>query len=480
MITKSMTMVLASALVAGCSAEMMPPGGGDGGGSGSGSGSNDGTPGAYFVESTVRDERADMITFTADGPVHAHGGEAIKLGGSDCPAVYKHAYLLDQAGPRFGSELAPNPLAWALELEAVEQLDLASSAYRVRTAGDQLLLDWTPLPAAEGDLLTISLHRHGDVAIPALGEYAGELFIDVRTVDLDGAEKIASACWNHQPLAAPLEIERPRPVADPGLVTTTFTGVGGAHTVASVINGATTMPTFMTRITQYTGEPVRIALDVAAPTAAYTAKLVDDYVAAGTTATSFPCGTEDFPSTDPRCDTTPPADPADATRTGTLASTRWTATLVNASTGVDVETCTVAGDLRVTCELPPRAVDGPARVYVLRMSATSFADLFPPATPIQYLTIAGQAFVGTTRTSVPRCNVLKPRQLADGTVAINCIQPVEYARIFALDTSTVTIAPFSIDVQTSPAATLPFAPTRTVSSNPLTWDTGNADLPGAQ
>src|SRR5688500_7834244 len=65
-----------------------------------------------LIPTTFYDERGDHIAFSTGEPVHTHAGEAVTLGGADCPAVYKYSYLLGPVTPPYGKEATSNPIAW--------------------------------------------------------------------------------------------------------------------------------------------------------------------------------------------------------------------------------------------------------------------------------------------------------------------------------------------------------------------------------
>jgi len=254
--------------------------------------------------------------------------------------------------------------------------------------------------------------------------------------------------------------------------------------MATVVTGTQHTPVLGMRITQHTSERVQLAIDVATPSATYTSRIVDDFVESQRqpSGTTYSCGVDDptAPNDDPRCDESPLADPADVSRAGALANTTWSAAVVHAATGTVVSECTTSADLRVRCELPPRAADAPAHTYYVGVSATSFRELFPASTAIDLRSVADHYYVGAARTGTSRCNTMRVRQLADGTFVKFCISWVDYARIFALDQAKVTIAPVSFAMQVAPAASVPLVPLATLATAPFVWDTGNADLPGPQ
>lgn len=171
---------------------------------------NVGDPVIEVIETTIRDERGDVIDLSSGAPIHDHQGDAVVLGADgDVPTVHKYAYLLDETAPEFGAELAPNPLTFRFRVTDRVAIDAARSTYRVRAADGRVLLQDTPVPAEQaGHEFAITLHRRGAVAISALGKLQGELALEVRFVDVDGSSSEATVRWNHVPLAAPLVFEQ--------------------------------------------------------------------------------------------------------------------------------------------------------------------------------------------------------------------------------------------------------------------------------
>ncbi|MBA3818587.1 MAG: hypothetical protein H0X17_06815 [Deltaproteobacteria bacterium] len=469
------SLLVTAASAAACSAAVEgTPGGGD-------DAPGDGTGSVRFLETTVRDERGDAITFTSGAPVHAHAGPTVSLDGTGCPAIYKHAYLLDEDGPTLGGETMPNPLHWQFELRGLAAIDLTRSAYRVRTAEDAVLLDWTQLPAHEEGVVTLALHRAGTIPIAALGVHEGALSLDIRTVDRAGAETVTSACWEHHPLAAPLAVEAAH--ADPGgLVAMTL--LAGSP-ISQLLSAVRDVPVFSQRFVQHTAEPVHAVIDLAQPTATYVKRIVDDFVVTASSSAAYPCSDPAEPVTDPRCDDSPIGDPADATGSGALASGRWTVAVLDELTGSAVDSCTIAG-LVVTCAIPPRSAAQPPRAYRTVLSVRDLRDLAPAASgPFGEHVVGGLGYTGVAPRPTSRCNLLKARVLADGSLRYFCAIHTDYTRIVALDHARVAFAPVAFRFQSAPTpalppATLAHVPPDFAVTAPITWDAGDDDLPGPQ
>lgn len=281
---------------------------------------DDTPPALAWLPVAVRDEAGDAITFSTAAafgvvqydPTHTHQGPPVALGASaacdaSAPAVAKYAYLLDEAPPPYVTEAngpAPggrNPLRFQVALtDDGVGLDPATATYRVRdVAAGTTLLDWRPLPGASPH--TIPLHRRGFAApsIPALGERAALLALDVRATDRLGRTTASTRCWHHRPLPAPVLVG---PVGPAGQMLTcnasncvaTHGPLGsGKYALAALSLGDTSPPfdpigaqvlatgapgTALLQFPVYnpTTEPIALTIDLAVPTGAtYTRQWVD-------------------------------------------------------------------------------------------------------------------------------------------------------------------------------------------------------------
>lgn len=443
----SILMVVLSA----CTAAVDDPAGGGGGGDDTGEdgGEGAGNDTVRFRLTTFHDERGDQIDFTSGEPVHTHAGDAIMLGGSDCPDVYKYAYLMDAAAPAFGKETAPNPLAWKIEARG-------DAEYRVRGADDAIVADWAPVDAS-----TITLHR--DLITE------GRYLLDVRV-----GEAMATTCWIHHPLAAPLEVQ---PVqAD--IAGMTF----AANAPLSPLLGATGAPVFSQRFVHHTSEPVTLTIDLAQPTGAFMRRAVDDFVVSRTGASGVLCerDSDGFSSGDPLCtNTTPIADPPDSTTSGVLTTGTWSLAVVDEATTAPAANCTIA-DLRATCELAPRAKTAASQRYRIVASARALTELAPSTqgASAEHV-IAGVRFTGRVLETVQRCSQFKATTKF-GVTIVTCETFVEYTHIQALDQARIDFDAVAFAFAASPSAALPPSEIAAPALAPYTWDTGDADLPGPQ
>ncbi len=445
-------------------------GGGDGSGDGGGGGPPVESATVKFQTTTVRDERADTIDFSSGEPVHTHGTTSVALGGTGCPDVYKFGYLMDPTPPKFGKQTLPNPLAWKVEIKNTGSLDLAMAAYRVRGADASLALDWTKLPSLANSIATLTLTR--TAGMPSTD---GPMYLDIRTVSRDGEETITTACWTQHTLAAPIEVQQARPEPS-GLASMSLV----ANSPISTLFAGVDVPVFSQRYVHYTTEPVTLAIDLANPTGNFRKRVVDDYVVSSTGASGLLCHSDadNFDSTDPECTQTPPLDPGDLVRSDVLASGAWTLTVIDEATGAAAAACTVS-NLHATCQLPARGITEAAHAYRAVLSVRDVNDLAPStAGPYAEITIGGLTFTGRTLDTQRRCAQFQEITKFGSTI-ITCKTYVEYTRIHALDQAKLAfdVVPFPI---TTGGAPLSYVPAATQAVPPMTWDSGDDDLPGPQ
>jgi hypothetical protein len=444
-------------LVSACSASVDDGNGGDDGGGGDAGMVDEGGPGAgndtvRFRLTAFRDERGDQIDFSTGEPVHTHAGSALALGGTDCPDVYKYAYLADTTAPKFGKETSPNPLAWKIEAKAAAE-------YRVRRGDESIVVDWRAVESS-----AIELHR--DTVS------SGKYLLDVRV-----GQAVATTCMIFHPLAAPIE-QQPAEADASGLAGMTF----AAGAPISQVLGPTSVRAFSQRFVHHTAEQVTLAIDVPQPTGTFVARAVNDFVVSRTGASGVLCSrdSDGFESGDPLCtDTSPVADPADQGASGVLASGTWTLQIVDEATGSAATECTISG-LRATCQLPARAPTGAAKAYRIALSVQNIVQLAPSTTgPYAEHTLAGRTFTGRILETVQRCTQFKTTTKFGVTIT-TCETFADYTHFHALDQARIAFDAVPFQLAASPNPSLPPTPLAVNGVAPYVWDTGDADLPGPQ
>jgi hypothetical protein len=422
-------------------------------------------PQISLATSKLRDERGDTIEFSTGEPVHTHEGAEIDLAGDGCPAVYKYAYLTDEA-PAFGRQTTQNPLAWSF---AIADAKLTDTRYRVRDASDQILIDWTALAPTNG-VYRVELGRS---ALPVLGTYAGQLSVDVLARDWTGREATRTACIEYYPLAAPLAIHAPRPAPPPnGPAPSLFEMSMAAGSEMSVLAGHGLGAAVVSqRIVQYTAEPIMLTYSLAPGAMRFSRTYVDDFVAVATTPLSnTTCDQID-------CSAAAPADPADSVTSGSTSSYQWTLVLIDEATNQPLPNAS-------SPRIPARGANEPPRAYRLVAYLGQLADLrvTPGMVPAEYalnnLTYTGYApFDEQTR-----CTATATRCRFEVCVEL-CTQSTTYKRIVALDRATLEIDGGWIALRASTvpleAGALPGLPTSTFAMGAMVWDSGDDDLPGA-
>lgn len=413
--------------------------------------------------SKVRDERGDTIDFSAGEPVHTHAGAEIDLAAQSCPAVYKYVYLMGAQDPTFGRQTTQNPLAWSFEIRDAK---ITTSSYRVRNASNQVMLDWQPLPIANG-VARIEL-RTSDLA--ALTSYAGQLSVDVLARDWTGRESTSTACIDYHPLAAPLQVESIAPASAAfGGTPSLFVMSTAADSQLSLLAGAGLGPAVASqRIVQYTAEPIVPSYELTAAAMRFARTYVDDFVAVSTTALSnTACDQID-------CSSGAPADPADSVTSGLLSQYRWTLVLIDEATNQPLSSGNPV--------IPPRGANEPPRAYRLVAHLGQLADLRATAAqlPAEY-TLAGLHYTGYAPfDQQTRCTATMTRCRFDVCVEL-CTEATTYKRMVALDRAALEIEGLTITLKSSPSTSLEPTPIWNAApstAGAMTWDSGDDDLPG--
>lgn len=446
------------------------------------------------VDSSVRDERGDEITFVAaNGPQHVHSGEPIALTGSGCPDVFKYAYLMDAMAPAFGSENAANPIHWRFSASG----SAITTDYRIRSES-ATVLDWTPLAANAGGNFEIDVLRSGPSGVVELASIGGRYFVDFRARDDRQREAIATGCWNHHPLAAPIEVR--------GMIqAATADAVGGFSLAANspispLLKPSAGVPVFESRVIHSVAEPVKLRLEVREPTGTYKKLAITDMVPESTQSVLIGCGTicrpnsacTPEPETDERCKASNPFDPFDTAEAGELSAGGWTVRVLDTRTNQIATDCAVTG-LTVECALAPRRIGGAPTTLAIQLLANNHRELGPSATSVDLL--GEHALQGLTYTGLPilerkfRCDSKVTSPFDEfGEAFRTCRTLTTFAKLVALDSLAVTWqAPVVAPVETAvlgvgplPSSALepPAYITGPIRGSDFVWNAGNDELPG--
>jgi len=409
---------------------------------------------------SVHDERGDMIDFSSGEPVHTHAGPAIDLG-QDCPAVWKYAYLESDLAPIFGRETAPNPLAWHLKAPA----GTSEVAYRVRAADGRVLLDWTAIAAGDGGVYDIALHRDGDPGVKELGSTIN-MYLDARIRDAGGAEMVKTACWDNQPLAAPLAVGTPAAGALFGM------SLPANSPISNVVNSSVNVAVFP--FEQETADPIQIRIVAAHPSGAISKLVKSTFVNQGTVEPPVgPC--------DAGGDCSQPAMmPSAMMSDGVLAGT-WTVKVEDALT--DAIVCDEQS-LEVTCSIPPRLqgeAPHPYRIAIDLAGETSVSvgtgtmgEFTTPA-----LNYPGLALSYTGLAPVTDGYYYCDRPLSHlGTMY--CAAATQWAHVVALDRASVQFNPIDVALTASPdtgaGIVPPYLAPDALTFAARVWDLGDEGL----
>ena len=472
-------LALSIAAVSGCGVVNLPvPGAGDdtgsdvgSAGSGSGMGSDLDPPGSHppgTIYGHIKDERGDTIDFSSGEPVHEHAGPSIDLS-SGCPAVYKYAYLTTQQAPVFGREATPNPLAFRVQSD-LASTDATASAYRVRTDDGHTLLDWTPMSPDGNGVYTMTLHRDDNEQMQALGNVVQKLHIDARFRDMNGKETTTFGCWEHHPLAAPLQVGQYADGAMFGMSFAANSPISTMLNTADLANGSTGADVATLPIVQTTSEPSSITIATPKPTGmeTETAVLLDIVEAVGVTALN--CGPVQF---DPGCNTYTP------TRTtlgsgGPLDGT-WMLRVVDDATNTIICSGT-GGDLRSSCTIPARATGEAPHGYHAVLSLAS-SNLGPVASASYgEFTITSSHFTGTPPVAYRGCSQFRNRVI-NGVTYRECVQLTSAAQTTALETAHIDLDAITLSMTSNIGdAVMPAIAPSTLVFAAQSWDAGNAGL----
>lgn len=408
--------------------------------------------------SRMRDERGDTIDFSTGEPVHTHAGPEIDLAGTECPAIYKYGYLTDKNEATFGRQASPNPLAWTFDIADAR---VEAAAYRVRTPNNQVLLDWTPMaPGAN----TVELHRDD---FTAFATYEGPLYLDVRARDWAGLETSASTCWEQHWLAAPLQIDAFGPAVGSGSLLAMNLPANSPISWLLWERGWSQLA--VQRIVQYTTEPIVIEMKIPDPaTGTFSKAVVSGYIEAGTGAGTL-CGSAG-------CADAAPAAATYSESTGAISGlSRQLAVIDEAGSDVPIF------DSRVV--IPGRAASEPPRAYSIVVYVSSIPELRPSnASYFAEMTLLGLTYTGTMGTTLNVCNGYFEKCTQYGCYEM-CSGVTKYTPIAALDKARIDLAPFTVDVRTSPRSGAPavtpgYVPSSAFVVPAITWDAGDDDLPG--
>lgn len=441
-------------------------------------------PSLDVMASTIRDERGDTIDFTTGEPVHTHAGPEIDLA-SGCPTVYRYAYLMGSTR-LYGSETTPNPLAWKFKINEVKLEP--GSMFRVRTEENQTVLDWTELPAPVDGLYSIELNRDGgSYSVASLGTRTGKFYLDVRATDWTGIETTSSICWDHQPLAPPLEITA---LENDALFAMTL---AADSPISNLIGGDGGVGIVGQTIKQHTAEPITFQYKLSTGAVQYGRTFYSDFVSGtrGDGNTYLYCCSGTAP--DARCSGSPPTHPAQpaSTASGTVGQFGFAnyARLVlrdeangQAAATVSVGSASMPSDLSnitLTGTIPARAMGEVPHTYRLLLIFDSLDNLKPGLAPFGEHSLAGQVYTGTPSTLVEKCSQTISSQICAST----CVRSTEYRSFNAIDRAELMFGAFSASLKTgfeleTTYADIHNAPSSAFMLGAASWDSGNDDLPG--
>ena len=173
-------------------------------------------------------------------------------------------------------------------------------------------------------------------------------------------------------------------------------------------------------------------------------------------------------------------DPPDSVRMGTITSGGPGALLIDEAT--DALVTTSASDYVI----PARGANEPPHAYIILVHLMQLDDLRP--SPGAYNAPNENTLLGLTYTGLPPgapVNVCSEVgiKVVFGEPVEYCRTMTTYRRMVALDHASLQMDGAAVDVKTTPSAgvtaTIPsYVPASTFAVGPMTWDSGDDDLPG--
>lgn len=420
---------------------------------------------SLLAAGATRDERSDLIDVSTGAPVHTHVGEVVRAT-AGCVDVYKYAYLMDPGAPQLGSEASPNPLLWTFRPTGVG-IDAGRARYRVRRQdGTQstVLRDWSALGAVTPDgTFHVPIFRSGPDGFPSLGTTAQQVHIDVRFRDWKGVETEASVCWDHHPLAAPVELTTPV-IADGagGLAGMTF---AANSPISRLANPGAGVPVFRARLRHFAAEAVALSVTRATDgVPGFSRTVAHDFGGAVAVPVQEVCPDEG-------CEPLP-YQPSSVPTTGALPLSTLQVTIVDPITQQPLA-CDDG-----PCMLPARTGAQPIE-YTVLVSVANATTLRPRATVgIGEHTIAGQTFTGEAPVAHSYCS----RGRVIGGIN-RCLERTTVQGVIALDRLRLDVPVVGLELRTAHADQVPdpvlYLPNGRVFSPALVWDAGDDDLPGS-
>jgi hypothetical protein len=414
------------------------------------------------LPSTVFDELDDTIVFDELGvPVHTAGDRRVELGapGTDdtvCPVLHKFTHRLDHPDD--------NPIRWQFEVadQRGATIEPDDGMYRLRlrqrVPGEPemdigpWLTDWLPAKSLgsvpDGVLYEVTLLRS---QVPALGLVSGEIEIELRGADVFGLEtEPARYCWEHVPLAPPLQVRNVVEATGPGSLHEANLQPG--NNLAPLLNG---VPLEQGRavmdleIVNGTAEPVYVTFEVEQGLATFTKSWQK------TNAFLFFAGGSDCLNAGDCTLGFPP-------ERRTVIVTDEIGTIEELVGGVLVEDL-VTGQRVFPCEgcdpeeyrIEPRIALGDLRVYRVRLVVTDLHALAPQPLDVDFGTFKDEVIDPAVWPTPITGRVFGLVRLCNAIMGTLCMNEVQYKHYAALLETEVYVSDIGLTARTSPSPELP-------------------------
>ncbi|MDX2092217.1 MAG: hypothetical protein SFX73_30405 [Kofleriaceae bacterium] len=214
------------------------------------------------------------------------------------------------------------------------------------------------------------------------------------------------------------------------------------------------------RIVTKDAAPVDLMIDVAPPAGTFSRVIASDVIRAQyAVAERVLCESNGFGTFDPRCESATPVA-STSPSAGTISASRWRLWVMDEQTGAAITGCSVLGT-HLACTLPARA----AATYRIVVSVDGLSELWgAPAMP-GVRTLDGATFTGATE---------RQHQCWDWehtATATYCRTRWDFTRYTAVDRVGIELEPLRLTIGADDFVSADDSPA-------LTWDSGDADLPG--
>ncbi|MGE0549697.1 MAG: hypothetical protein AB7O24_28830 [Kofleriaceae bacterium] len=287
--------------------------------------------------------------------------------------------------------------------------------------------------------------------------------IDRDFVDpIDGTNERADHNGRIEPASeSPLAIEQPGIAqTERSLFSMSFSASDPIRNV--IVKTASPVDVVEQRLVGLTDDEIFVAIELTPPAGTYRRELLNGTDFGPDDDTPVLCSSNKVATFDPRCETVEPAVYVMPTE-GEITASQWAMMLFDDETLEPITTCRIANSWRLDCQLS----GGKDAAYRLLVFANGFEQLWDGSAGFAEQEINGTPFLGTIADQREwRC-----MSWNDTGSSVYCTWNQEYVRFNGIDRLRLELEPIAVRITANG-----FATTSTTAA--LTWDSGNADLPG--